>query len=314
MRATLVFLAGAVLYAQDISVSTRSVQDLNGNREAGLSTVETRSKTVSSRIELARSVNGGFTPLEQVEERVIKEDATGRVVERIVRRFDANGNPGPPEKTITEEEKHVGGSTVRTTVYRGDLNGNMAPSERSVTEIQKGAGASLTSATTVEQPGSNGNFEAIEKKSLTRSGEDNRYEETAVTYRKGENGFYAASQVVTQHSETNGHSVDQSASYEAGQNGQLELHGQAVTRTSKNADGSQVSEVDRYGDSVAGTVNAAGSGLKLREREVVERRPGTDGSVIESVSVRRPSVSDPGVLGPVKVVSETVCRGRCLDD
>jgi hypothetical protein len=33
--------------------------------------------------------------------------------------------------------------------------------------------------------------------------------------------------------------------------------------------------------------------------------------VVETVSVRRPSVSDPNRLGDLQKVSETLCQGKC---
>jgi hypothetical protein len=33
--------------------------------------------------------------------------------------------------------------------------------------------------------------------------------------------------------------------------------------------------------------------------------------MVETVSVRRPTVSDPGTLGPPRQLSQTVCKGDC---
>ena len=96
-----------------------------------------------------------------------------------------------------------------------------------------------------------------------------------------------------------------------GDSGALELQGQTVVRTTRRADGSELSVVDVFGVSVPGTVGSRDAGLQLKEREFVDRKPGAAGSVVETVSVQQPSVSDPGVLGAAKVISETICRGKC---
>jgi hypothetical protein len=303
--------AASLMLAQETSLYTRSTRDLNGNRLEGPAVVQVTSPTLSERTERLQSINGRLAPRERIEERVLRDDASGRVVERVVRRFDPNGNPGPPEKTLLEEQKRAGGSTVRTTTYRGDISGNMQLSERSVTEIQK-QGDHQTANTVIERPTINGSVEAVEKKISEKTGTSAGYQETATTYRKGENGFTEAVRLVTSHAENNGQATDNAAEYEVGSSGRLELHGQTLTHTSRQADGSQVSEVDLFGASVPGTAaSSSQTGLRLKEREIVERKPASGGTVLETTSVRRPSVSDPGVLGPARVISETVCRGKC---
>lgn len=309
----LLFVLGAasLLLAQETSVYKNSTLDLNGNRLEGPEVIQVTSTTASEHTERLQSINGRLTPRERIEERVLRDDASGRVVERTIRRFDPTGNPGPPEKTVIEEQKRGGSMTVRTTTYRGDLSGNMQLFERSVTEIQK-QGDHQTSDTVVERPSINGSIEAVEKKVTEKSSSGAGYQETATTYRKGGNGFVEAVRVVKSHVEINGNSTDNSAEYEVGSSGRLELHGRTVTNTTKNPDGSQMSEADVFGTSVAGTVaSASQSALQLKEREVVERKSASGGVVREVSSVRRPSVSDPGVLGPARVISETVCKGKC---
>jgi hypothetical protein len=51
----------------------------------------------------------------------------------------------------------------------------------------------------------------------------------------------------------------------------------------------------------------------LREQLVIEQDVAADGSVVETTSVRRVSLSDPNRLGPYERVSEVVCRGQCLE-
>jgi hypothetical protein len=67
--------------------------------------------------------------------------------------------------------------------------------------------------------------------------------------------------------------------------------------------------VNIYGRNVPGTVSD--SGLKLQEQQVIETTPGPNHTVVQTLSVRRPTVSDPQSLGPARQLSETVCQGDC---
>ena len=69
--------------------------------------------------------------------------------------------------------------------------------------------------------------------------------------------------------------------------------------------------MDLYGKALPGTVDSPDAKLQLKEHEVIERKPAPGGAVRETVAVRRPTISDPNTLGPEKVISETVCRGKC---
>jgi hypothetical protein len=51
--------------------------------------------------------------------------------------------------------------------------------------------------------------------------------------------------------------------------------------------------------------------LKLQEQQIIERKPGSGQTLVETITVRRPSVSDPKTLGPARQLSETVCKGNC---
>lgn len=300
----------SVLAAQDTRTYVQSTLDGSGNRVDGPAITETRSKADFEHTEKQASINGRMVPRERIKEQIIRDDSTGREVVRIVQRFDAAGNPGPLEKTLIEERKIGDRLTVLSTVYRSDLNGNLQVSERSVTETVK-SGSGQHSEIVVERPSINGAMEAIEKKSVEKMGSANAYQENATTYRKGANGFTPASRKVTDHSEARGQSTERSAEYGVSGSGGLELQGQTVVSTTRRADGSEVSVVDVFGLSAPGTVQSRDAGLQLKEREVVDRKPGAGGSTVETVSVQRPSVSDPGVLGAARVVSETVCRGKC---
>ena len=114
--------------------------DTSGHRVEGSQYTVVESPAGSQRVESLRSINGRMVPLQGSEDRVLRQDAQGKVVERTVLRYDANGTPGPPVKVRIEEKKNPDGSTtIQSTAYESDLNGNPRLFERSTTEIRKGA-------------------------------------------------------------------------------------------------------------------------------------------------------------------------------
>ena len=62
------------------------------------------------RSQITRDINGRTVPVESTEERVLSDSGSSRVIERIIKRYDANGNPGPPERVRIEETKEPDGS------------------------------------------------------------------------------------------------------------------------------------------------------------------------------------------------------------
>jgi hypothetical protein len=261
--------------------------------------------------EKTQSINGTKVPLEKIEERILRDDAQGRVVERLIRRFDPNGNPGPPEKMLIEEQKRSdGGSTVRTTLYRGDLNGNLAVAEKSLTETQKN-GSILNSQETVERPSINGSLELAEKREAVVQNTGSGELKNTVVYRRDENGrLYEAKKEVSERKVSNGESIENTAVYES-KTGQLALAGQTVKKTVKTPGGEEHTEIDVYTRDVPGiATDASNSKPMLREQQLIERKVSSSG-VVETVDVRRPSIADPNRLGPAKRLSETVCKGKC---
>ena len=249
--------------------------------------------------------------MEKVEERLVRNDSSGKVTERIVRKYDPQGNPLPPVRQVIEEQKRPdGGSTVQSTTYSSDINGNTQITEKSVTDTQKNASGE-TSETVVERPTVNG-FRTVEKQSQVVTKQGNNYAAESTTYRSdGNGGFYAAVRQTTEHTVQGSEVSDNSAEYERGASGELQLHGQTVTKTVTRPDGSQDAVVDIYSRNVPGTVSGNESGLKLQERQEIESAPGPGKTMVQTVSVRRPTVSDPGTLGPSRQLSQTVCKGDC---
>lgn len=298
--------------AQQSNISSSTSVDVNGNYVSNGPTIsQTSSANGSQTTETMQSINGRTVPMEQVEERVVRNDASGKVTERIVHRYDPQGNPMPPvRQTIEEQRRPDGSSTIQSTTYRGDINGNMQIIEKSVTDTQKNASGE-TSETVVQRPTANG-LQTVEKQSQVVSKQANGYQADSTTYRSdGNGGFYTAVRQTTEHTQQGSEVSDNSAEYEKGPNGELQLHGQTVTKTVTRPDGSKDSVIDIYSRNVPGTVSGNESGLKLQEEQLVQTAPGPGNTVVQTLSVRRPTISDPGSLGPARQLSETVCRGDC---
>jgi hypothetical protein len=303
----------APVAAQQASVSNTTSVDINGNRvQEGPQVTRTKSDGTTETTETMQSINGRMVPLERVEERVLRDDASGRVVERLIRRYDQQGNPTRPIKeTIDEQKRADGSSSVETTTYRGDINGGMQLTEKSVTQTQK-SDSTETSNTVIQRPNVNGGLDTVEKRDEVKVTQPNGYQTETTTYRNnGSGGFYVAVRQTDEHTQQGSQSTDNKAEYEAGATGTLQLHSQSVTNTVTRADGSQDITVDLYGRNVPGTVDANDAPLQLFERQHIEKEPGPNDTLKETVSVQRPTVSDPGRLGPLQQLSETVCKGDC---
>lgn len=136
--------------------------DINGNPVVTESSISTATQTDRTQTRVTQNLNGREVPLEQTEERVLRNDATGKVTERIVRKYDPNGGLASTERVVTEERPQAGGgSTVQSTTYRSDLNGQEVETERRVTDTTVAATATTTQ-TTIERPTINGGFETTE--------------------------------------------------------------------------------------------------------------------------------------------------------
>src|SRR5437762_14236013 len=95
-------------------------------------------------------MNGRMVPVQATEDKAVSQDSKSKVVDRVIRKYDANGNPGRPIQIRIEETKNPDGSTtVRSTAYEADVNGNQQLFERSTTEIRK-SGAATETSTSVE--------------------------------------------------------------------------------------------------------------------------------------------------------------------
>ena len=308
MRYLCILLAVSALAQQSSSTSSR-LPDLNGgNTTEGQSFSASKSANASSRTEFAPSINGALVPRETMEEKVIRDDANGRLVERYVRRHDPNGNAGPVEKTVIEEKKSGGTLTVNTTVYRSDLNGNLRPAERSVSQSVK-QGSVTSTDTTIERTGLDGALAPAERVSATLVEESKtRKVETVSRMRRDANGNYyeAVKETSDREESADGRVTVNRAQYVGGA-----LAEQAVSRTVKDASGGTSTTVDIFSSQAPGLSADVGGKLALKEQQQFVREPGPGGKMTETVVSRKPTVADANRLGPAQVISKSVCQGAC---
>ncbi len=304
--------AGVALAQQTQRQESTYTRDVHGRAVEGPVASEVKSASGRSSIENVRSINGVMVPLESVEERVLSKDDSGSVTERLVRRFDATGNPGPGERIRIEERKNPdGSSTTNTTVLRADINGRFEVAEKSRTETRAEGGAT-TATTTIERPAAGGGFDLVEKRVSEERKTAAGLQQDVATYRKDLNGsLYQALRQVTERSESGGQTRQTTSQYELGSSGELELAGRSVTRSTAQAEGGATTRIDIYKANVPGRAGIAGSGqLRLEEQQLIERRVKPEG-VVESLSVRRPPADGSAPRGAYEKVSERVCRGQC---
>lgn len=256
-----------------------------------------------------QNLNGRSSALEQVEEKVLREDSTGRVVEKIIRPFDANGVPQPPQKIrITETKQGDGVKSIETQVFNGNINGGFALSERRQA-LERTSDGRVTVETQIARPTLNGSLDTVEKLSKTIVTAGDKTNEDTLTYRRDSNGsFYTAAREVKESDKKDGRTVENTATYISGDRRQLELAGQTVAETIKRPDGSETKQVNVFGTAAPGRP-ASGQPV-LREQQIIDKNK-TPGGVVETFSVRRPAVDNPNALGPAQKVSEKVCSGPC---
>ncbi|MFN7932949.1 MAG: hypothetical protein U0R19_06450 [Bryobacteraceae bacterium] len=307
MRTYCVYFAFLCLPAAAQQTATYST-DLNGRRMADATYSTSTSGGVTTRTEMTQSVNGRMVPLESVEERVIREDANGRVVERITRKFDPNGRPGMAEKQQIQERKNADGSVSSTVdTFRSDLNGRFELMERVTTQASK-SGNTTNANVQVERPTLNGTMDVVERKTRVATEDKNSAQSDTTTFRKDPSGrFVETFRVVTNAGDQNGQRVENTAQYESTQMGKLELTQQSVARVKKNTDGTETREVDVYRNVPGRVVQSATP--PLLERQVIEQRKSGD-QLVETTVVMRPSINDPNRLGAPMKIGERVCTGK----
>lgn len=308
-----VSVAAGAVRAEDVVKYNFDVRDVYGNPMRGPETLTTNMPGGSRSIERTASINGNRVKLESVTEKVDQKDANTRVIERTIQRFDPTGNPaGVERQRITEVKSADGSISSVTEKYRSDVNGHMNLAEKAET-VQRSAGpTTLESKTMVSRPTINGSFDVVQREDVVRnSSAQGKWSETTTIWRNGQSGFYQANRLVTNHSEQNDRATENTAEYEIGSSGTLELHQQVTKETVKSPDGSTVSSTDYFNRHAPGYAVTPDQQLALRVREIVEHKVEGNKRAVETLTVQHPSITDPTRLGPPKVVSQTVCSGAC---
>ncbi|MCP5120568.1 MAG: hypothetical protein GY953_57985 [bacterium] len=309
-----VWFTGAAWAQQGSRQSASYEYDVNGRQVLAGSVTSTKAPGRKTRAERVQTLNGRRQPLESVEERVISEGPDGRVVERIIQRYDASGQNPRSEKVRIEERKQPGGGLlVSQSVYRTDLNGRFALEERSATEITV-SGDDTSSSTVVEKPDLNGSMKTVER---TRSVERKRtdgYVRDVSTYRRDASGSLVEQERQRTELTKKGNRETETTTVYNAVRGALEFAQQMVAETEKRQGGAETQEVSIYGTSAMGrSVVGSGGQPVLREQRLVEKIPGPGGSIVERVSVSRATLADSGRMEPYQVVSEVVCTGACTE-
>ncbi len=302
------FLPATLALAQ--SAVTVYTTDLSGHRipDAKVTSTEPGQRTFMS-----QSLNGRQVPLQATEARVLSESPAGRVTETITRRYDADGKLVETERVVAEEQKGAGGqSSIKATVYRSDLHGRMIEAERRAIETVT-QGSTTVSDVVVNRPTLNGTFEATEKRKVTTVTEGSVTRETDALALKTPGGqFTERAREIRETDTAGGLTKTNVANYELNFTGRMEMMRQQAGTTTKAADGSEITEVNLYAVAPYGiTRDERNEGQKLKEQQIIVRTPGLGGTVLESTSVRRPTLADQSKLGAPVKISETVCTGKC---
>ena len=303
------FALAVASFAWAQSATTTYITDINGNRVPyGMSTSSDDTKT-----EMSQSVNGREVPLQRVEEHVLRKDASGKVTERVVKDYNRTGDLISTQRVVTEERALPGGgSSSVSTTYRTDVNGGEQKWERSTVETQVQGSVTRTN-TVVERPSIDGGFQTAEKRASVSEKTGPTTTTSDSVYRRNDNGdFYEALRKTDVATVAGDKTTERKMQYEPDMNGQLELNSQSVADITKQPDGSELIKVDIYARSVPGVARESDhSAPQVQEQQIITRHKAADGSVVETLSVRRPTVNDPGRLGPLQQISETACRGKC---
>lgn len=294
----------APLDAQTTQARTREF-DGSGNPAATTSVTEVKTGNSITRTELGSTLNGVAAPRAKVEERVVREDASGRVIERVIRRYDQDGNQTPPEKTLIEEQKDASGAVVaaKQSIYRTDLNGNLQLTERATTQTSK-SGNTTTSSIQVDRVAADGALRPAERTTTVVQTAPGSAKENSVTYRPDTNGnFVEAARQVVDTTTAAGKSTENRAQYVDGV-----LVQQEVATSVSRPDGSKVTNVNVFAQQARGIAAPADGKLVLKEQQTIESKVVPTG-IVETVTSRVVSVNEGGRLGEPRKVSETVCTG-----
>lgn len=308
-----VCLAAVSMRSQNVVTYDFDVKDVYGNPMRAPAIETERSGNGERSYVSTGNLNGSRVKLESVTEKVHKVNDRTRVIERTVQRYDPNGNPaGLQRERVTEVKNADGAVDMTVEKFASDANGNMSPTEKQDIHQRQTSPNTVESDTIVSRPDINGGFGVAERahEEKTSSGKG-KWTDTKSIYRQGQNGFYEANKVVTQHDEQDRRTTDVTAEYEIGSSGSLELHSQTSEQKVSSPDGSSVSSIDYFNRHAPGYAVTSDQQLALRAREIREHKIEAANRAVDVLSVQHPSLTDPTRLDAPKVVSETVCNGSC---
>ena len=290
------------------SVTGTYTFDANGNRVLATESRASSGEGSNARTEMIRNLNGEFAPLEKVEEKVVSQSDTTKIVERVVRSFDASGNPGQVRKVVTTERKNADGSiAVESATYNGDVNGGYSLLEKQQ-KTSRTVGDVTKYESVITRATSNGE-EVVEQQHGSIVATKERSREDVTVERRDLNGnLQLATRSTIEKEETPGVVKEKAVTY-YNDGGQLLLSSQTVSETKTSADGSSLKQVNVYGASSPG--QPVGDTPQFREQQITAKKPGANNTVTETLSIRRPNVGDASVLGPPIPVSERTCTGQC---
>jgi hypothetical protein len=304
--------AGTSLVGQSTSSTTQTlIPDVNGGfNNSGPVFASTKSPGSSTHTEYAMGVNGQLVPKESAEEKITIREGGVKVIERLVRRYDQNGQQAASEKIVIEERKTGNTVTTTSTLFRGDINGNFAPAERTKSQAVTQGQVTRTEST-VERSGHDGQFTVAERVSATVTQKSKELQESTLTrMRVDTNGnFYEAAREVSDKQTTpDGRVTENKTRYVEGA-----LFEQSVVRTVPGPGGSATTTVDVYGTQAPGVAADPTGRLALKEQQQIVTQPtgGKGGPMTMTVTLRKPTVNDPGRLGPAQLLSQSVCKGNC---
>jgi hypothetical protein len=308
-------LATAASALAQSSTTTYTPDLLNG----GFIPLTTSDSSDHTQTQITQSLNGRAVPLEQHEERVLSRAADGTVTsETIVRKYDPTGGLASTERTVTEQRKTPdGGSLVKSTTYRSDVNGDQQAAERRTVDTRV-SGSTTAVNTVVDRPSLDGAFQTAEKRTeLTNVVESSAAKKSTTTtesvYRGNpSDGFTEAERKVITETQAGDQTVVNTMLYQpGGVAGALQFQEQRVATVTAATNGSQTTRIDVYAPAAYGQTQDSGSPPQLNQEQIITQEKRADGSVAQTFSVRETSVSEATHLGPPRIITETVCTGKC---
>src|SRR5947209_1887493 len=186
MRYYVLAIAASAALAQ--SVSNTYMTDLNGRRVETDKVVTTDHQQTS----VIQSINGRLVPMQQTEERVLRESGGTKVTEKIIRNYDRDGRLASTDRELIEESARPSGSTTHITRYQTDVNDRTKETERRTIDTEK-QGSVVRTESKVERPTLNGSFQTVEKSSIVTQNSATGSQSDQTTYQLSSNGGYVVS-------------------------------------------------------------------------------------------------------------------------